>query len=91
MSSFENSFEKYKQIFKNIEKLANKYVNLKGSIKFIRTCLNDGLYPKFVHIYIFIIKEIKTSSGLYWVAQAFALLHVLRRQGEIYFSIPKRI
>ena len=40
--------------------------------------------------FIFIIKEIKTSSGLYWVAQAFALLHVLRRQGEIYFSIPKR-
>ena len=41
-------------------------------------------------IFILIIKEIKTSSGLYWVAQAFALLHVLRRQGEIYFSIPKR-
>ena len=40
--------------------------------------------------FILIIKEIKTSSGLYWVAQAFALLHVLRRQGEIYFSIPKR-
>ena len=34
-----------------------------------------------------IIKEIKTSSGLYWVAQAFALLHVLRRQGEIYFIL----
>ena len=54
----------------------------------------------YIHIYvlencghpgfIFIIKEIKTSSGLYWVAQAFALLHVLRRQGEIYFPIPKR-
>ena len=26
----------------------------------------------------------------YWVAQAFALLHVVRRQGEIYFLIPKR-
>ena len=33
MSSFENSFEKYKQNFRNIEKLAKKCVNLKGSIK----------------------------------------------------------
>ena len=32
----------------------------------------------------------KTSSGLYWVAPAFALLHVVRRQGEINFFIPKR-
>ena len=29
------SFEKYKQIFRNIEKLAKKCVNLKGSIKYI--------------------------------------------------------
>ena len=35
MSSFENSFEKYKQIFRNIEKLAKKCLNLKGSIKYI--------------------------------------------------------
>ena len=48
MSSFENSFEKYKQIFRNIEKLAKKCVNLEGSIKFNKTCLNNGLYPKFV-------------------------------------------
>ena len=54
MSSFENSFEKYKQIFRNIEKLAKKCVNLKGSIKFNRTCLNNGLYPKFVQTYIYI-------------------------------------
>ena len=30
-----NSFEKYKQIFRNVEKLAKKCVNLKGSIKYI--------------------------------------------------------
>ena len=50
MSSFENSFQKQKQIFRNIEKLAKKWVNLKGSIKFNKTCLNNELYTKFVHI-----------------------------------------
>ena len=38
--------------FRNIGKLAEKCVNIvKGSIKFNRTCLNNGLYPKFVHVY----------------------------------------
>ena len=37
----------------------------------------------------YIIKESKTSSGLYCVGQDFALLHLVRRHGEIYFSIPK--
>ena len=61
MSSFENSFEKYKQIFRNIEKLAKKCVNLKGSIKFNRTCLNNGLYLKFVQIH-FIICNLRLGS-----------------------------
>ena len=38
MSSFENSFQKYKQNFRNIEKLAKKCVNLKGSIIYIYVC-----------------------------------------------------
>ena len=46
------------------------------------SCISDNCgHPGF----IFIIKEIKTSSRLYWVAQAFALLHVLRRQGDFFF------
>ena len=37
--------------------------------------------------YVFIIKEIKSANRINWVAQAFTLLHVLRRQGDnLYFS-----
>ena len=46
MSSFENSFEKYKQIFRNIEKLAKKCVNLKGSIKYIYIAIYNKQYDQ---------------------------------------------
>ena len=52
---FNNIIHNISILLKNIEKkIAKKCVNLKGSIKFNRTCLNNGLYPKFVHIYIYI-------------------------------------
>ena len=35
----------------------------------------------YIYIYIYIIEDIKTSSGFFRIAQAFALLHVVRRQG----------
>ena len=38
--------------------MAKKCVNLKGSIKFNKTCLNNGFHPKIVHIYICIFIHI---------------------------------
>ena len=35
--------------------------------------------------FIYIIKESETSSGIFRIAKAFALLHVRRRQGKILF------
>jgi ABC-type antimicrobial peptide transport system permease subunit len=43
-------FHLYKTLFRNIEKAATKCVNLKGAIKFNRTCLTNGLYPTYVKI-----------------------------------------
>ena len=54
MSLFNSAFVNFKEKFRKIEKLSRKCVNLQGAIVFNRTCLNNGLYPKFVHIYIYI-------------------------------------
>jgi hypothetical protein len=40
----------YKNLFRNIEKSAKKCVALKGAIKYNKTCLNNGIYPKYVKI-----------------------------------------
>ena len=37
-----------------------------------------------IHYFVFCDKVNKTS-GLFWLAQAFAKLHALRLQGEIYY------
>ena len=54
MSLFNSAFGNFKEKFRKIEKLSRKCVNLQGAIVFNRTCLNNGLYPKFAHIYIYI-------------------------------------
>ena len=44
--------------------MAKKCVNLKGSIKFNKTCLNNGFHPKIVHrynVYSFISCHFKRS------------------------------
>ena len=55
MSLFNSAFENFKEKFRKIEKLSRKCVNLQGAIVFNRTCLNNGLYPKFVYIYMHIL------------------------------------
>ena len=42
--------------------------------------------------YIEISEDIKTSSGVFGIAQAFALLHVMRRQGgNIFISFERNV
>ena len=55
----------------------NKYI--------YKIAFNNGL-PWFVLLYI---EVIKTSSGLFRVTQAFALLHVMRRQGKFIYLFRK--
>ena len=50
MSLFNSAFENFKEKLRKIEKLSIKCVNLQGAIIFNKTCLNNGLYPKFVYI-----------------------------------------
>ena len=50
MSLFNSAFENFKEKFRKIEKLSRNCVNLQGAIIFNKTCLNNGLYPKFVQI-----------------------------------------
>ena len=54
MSLFNSAFGNFKEKFRKIEKLSRKCVNLQGAIVFNRTCLNNGLYPKFIYIYIYL-------------------------------------
>ena len=40
--------------------------------------------------YIIVIEDIETSSGLFGITQAFALLHVVRRQGRNFFDFKSK-
>ena len=53
MSFIQNMFE-YKKVFREIEKPSKKCVHLKCDIDFNETCLNNGVIPKYCHIYIYI-------------------------------------
>lgn len=50
--SFQDLLSFYKEKFRKIEKLTKKCVNIKGSIKFNQTCLNNGIFPNYVKIKI---------------------------------------
>ena len=42
-----------KKIFRNIEKATKKCVRLNGAIEFNKTCLTNGIFPKYCHINIY--------------------------------------
>ena len=41
----------FKKIFRDMEKATNKCVHLNGAIEFNKTCLTNGIFPKFWNIY----------------------------------------
>ena len=53
MSFIKNMYE-YEKVFREIEKHSKKCVHLKCDIDFNETCLNNGVFPKYCHIYIYI-------------------------------------
>ena len=53
MSFFQQVYE-FKKLFRDIEKLTIKCVHLKCGIEYNQTCLNNGIFLKYCHIYIHI-------------------------------------
>ena len=51
--SFIQNMSKYKKVFRDIEKLRKKCVHLNCDIDFNETCLNNGDFHKYCHIYIY--------------------------------------
>ena len=59
------------------------------SVSRIRT---HGLNNQGDQSFISIIEDIETSSGLFGITQAFALLHVVSRQGRnLFFSFERNV
>ena len=50
--AFINEIYHFKKIFRNIEKNIKKCVHLNSAIEFNKTCLTNGIFPKYCHIYI---------------------------------------
>ena len=51
--AFINEIYLYKKIFRDIEKATIKCVHLNGAIEFNKTCLTNGMFPKY-YIYIYV-------------------------------------
>ena len=54
MKFFQQVYE-FRKLFGDIEKLTTKCVHLKCGIEYNQTCLNNGIFPKYCHIYILYI------------------------------------
>ena len=48
---FISDIYEFKKSFRNIEKLTLKCGHLKNAVKFNQTCLNNGIFPNYCHIY----------------------------------------
>ena len=56
----------FKNKFSKIENLTKKCVNLEGTIKFNKTCLNNRIYPVHVRIRIcYIWKKYRENDVVY--------------------------
>ena len=56
MISFIHIYE-FRKSFRHNEKLTLRCVHLKHGVEFNETCLNNGIFPKYCHIYICIKKR----------------------------------
>ena len=52
--AFINETYLWKKIFRDIEKATKKCFHLNGAIEFNKTCLTNGIFPMYCHIYIYI-------------------------------------
>ena len=50
--SFIHDIYECRKSFRHIEKLTLRCVHLKNAVEFNETCLNNGIFPKYCHIYI---------------------------------------
>ena len=74
---FMNEIYHFKKIFWDIEKATKKCVHLNGAIEFNKTCLTNGIFTKYCHIYIYIYIYIKLNATIRWHE-----FHILRPFGD---------
>ena len=53
------------KICRDIEKATKKCVHWNGAIEFNKTCLTNGIFPKYCHIYIYILLIRHCTHHLY--------------------------
>ena len=63
--SFIHDIYEFRKSFRHIEKLTLRCVHLKNAIEFNETCLNNGIFPNYCHIYIYKITIYTGISYLY--------------------------
>ena len=51
-----------KQRVRNLERFYKRYISAKTGILFNKTCVNDGLFPNYTNIYMYILTKIITKK-----------------------------
>ena len=59
--SFIHDIYEFRKSFCHIVKLTLRCVHLKNAVEFNETCLNNGIFPKYCHIYIYIYYSRRNS------------------------------
>ena len=67
MAVWNPSLSCYLHICRKIENITKKCVNLKGSLQFKQTCLNNGLYPEYTKIYLYVIYYVYIHSYMSYI------------------------
>ena len=62
--SFIDDIYEFRKSFRHIEKLTLRCVHLKNAIEFNDTCLNNGIFPNYCHIYNYNINIIIIIQGV---------------------------
>ena len=57
--SFIHDIYEFTKSFRHIEKLTLRCVHLKNAVEFNETCLNNGIFSNYFHIYIYIKHVLK--------------------------------
>ena len=66
--SFIHDIYEFQKSFRHIEKLTLRCVHLKNAIEFNETCLNNGIFPNYCHIFIYIYIADRKRKQIFTIA-----------------------